>query len=216
MRKLSLKLFLIICETLHNIQKNTVDSETDITRKHHNSRSIGMFAGIRPPLIMASRTNHGLPLVLQQIHKESIVPPRWLSCPRSFKPTCIRIITLTCATIAWPRILWILCRRGTSAIRAGSMSLSEGMSPPDKCHGLSVVHTHSSKCISHLRCRPFRHRSTLWSLWVHVYKTYCRCAQRLLAITRYLTRVILLLLRSGTKRQRRTSVRIITTTSTKA
>src|SRR6476661_4156854 len=115
-------------------------------------RDRGLRLGIfRSPLFGAAGACRQLPLVLEQVLQEPVIPLDRIIGPRALQPAGDRVRAIAVAVLVFPAES-LLLNRGAFGLwtdvlnrRRGAMRLAEGVAAGDERNGLLVVHRHAAE-----------------------------------------------------------------------
>src|SRR5688500_2383882 len=113
-------------------------------------RALGLGV-LRPPLLRAGGALRQLPLVLEQVLEEPVVPLRGIVGPGALEAAGDRVGPLAGAVLVLPAQALLLetgglrLRTDVARGRARAMALAERMAADDEGHRLLVVHRHAGE-----------------------------------------------------------------------
>mmetsp|Transcript_45505 Transcript_45505/g.98930 ORF Transcript_45505/g.98930 Transcript_45505/m.98930 type:complete len:223 (-) Transcript_45505:600-1268(-) len=174
------KLCLVLGELLDDLPVGRVVQERNVSSESHETRKL-TFTILDSPLVMASRTYKDLPVLLEEFAEVLVAPLCWSGRPRPFESACEGVCTLAAAAPARPGIQWVLLRRRSGAIGAGTVRLAKGMAAANEGYCLSVIHVHASEGVPDLRRALFRQRLAHRAFRINVDEAYSSRTQGRLA-----------------------------------
>ena len=136
------------------------------------------------PLPRTTRTCHQLPLVVEEVVEEAIIPFRWLIGPSTFQPAsnCVPGHATTKTVLPSKALLLEGSALGLGPnvlIRISStMGFTECVSTGNECNCFFIIHRHASECFSNvLSCSKWI-RITIRPLRIYVDQSHLNSAKR--------------------------------------
>src|SRR5262249_21817512 len=139
---------------------------------------------LRLPLLGAGRTLRQLPLVLEEVLEEAVVPLRGVVGPRALESARDRVAALAAAVLVLPAEALVLDAGGLRLRsdvlgRGRSVRLAERVAADDERHRLLVVHRHPREGLADVPRRRERIGLSAGPLGVHVDEAHLHGAERL-------------------------------------
>src|SRR5215204_2631470 len=147
-------------------------------------RHLFLGLGIRwPPLLRTGRALRQLPLVLEQVREEAVVPLRRLVGPRALEPAGQRVGAIAAVDAVLPAEPLLLDWSGlglrTDVLGTDrTMGLAEGVTADDKSDRLLVAHGHATERLPDVPAGGDRVRVAAGPLGVHVDEAHLNGRQR--------------------------------------
>ena len=117
------------------------------------------------PLFCACGTRRQLPVILEQVLEEAVVPFCGIVGPCAFEAAGDGVGTFAAAVLVRPAEALLFegraLRFGTdvSSCRSGAMHLAEGVAADDQCDRLFIIHGHARKGLAYVFCGGYADRA---------------------------------------------------------
>ena len=183
----------ILVEAFRDRPVDRVHPERQVRRQHHRRVPLRRIVRIRHrvlglgvrgrPLLRAGRARRQLPVVLEQVLQEAVVPLRRLVGPCALQPAGERVGAVAAVEGVLPAET-LLFDRGSLGLRTDvlrtdcTMGLAERVAADDERHRLLVVHRHTAERLSDVPGGSQRIRVAVGSLRIHVDEAHLHGAER--------------------------------------
>ncbi len=151
-----------------------------VVRVRHGALGLGV---LRPPLLRPGGALGELPVVLEEVLEEAVVPPRRVVGPRALEAAGDGVRPLAGAVLVLPAEALLLeggaLRLGAHVALGvrGAVRLAEGVAADDERHRLLVVHGHAGEGLSDVARGGQRVGLAAGALGVHVDQAHLHGAQ---------------------------------------